>query len=109
MKKKVKVIALLKTKPGMSQEDLKEYYFKKHAPIDLKFKNLKGYSFSLVDLTSQNENTYNGVAELYWDSIEEMNEDFESEAGKEGGADAASFTSEIVSLTTEEFVIKRPE
>jgi uncharacterized protein (TIGR02118 family) len=105
----VKLIALLKTKPGMSQEELKEYYLKKHAPFDLKFHNLKGYIFNLVQPDGQNTPAFNGVAELYWDSIEEMNEDFQSEAGKIGGEDAASFTSEILSLITEEFVIKRPE
>ncbi len=109
---KVKLIALIKAKPGMSPEELKKYYLEKHAPIDLQFKNLRGYTFNLTkkdDPSSVDGSSYDGVAELWWDSKEDMDVDFASKAGVEGGEDVQAFASEIISLNTEEYVILKRE
>ena len=109
MEKKVKVIALLKAKAGMSLDEFKKYYLENHAPLDLKFKYLRGYTFSLAleNYPDQNnDRLYDGIAELWWDSIEDMEADFNSPEGKDGGKDASSFTREIISIYTEEFEIK---
>ena len=42
MSQPVKLIALLKAKPGMTQAEFEKRWVEGHAPFTLKFKNLKG-------------------------------------------------------------------
>jgi len=108
MSKPVKLIALLKAKPGMTRSEFQKRWVEGHAPLDLKFKNLKGYriNIALEDYQDEEELPYDGSAELWWDSIEEMEEDFNSAEGKFAGADADSFTSVRLHIYTREYIIK---
>ena len=42
MPQPVKVIALIKAKPGMTREQLKKRWVDEHCPLTIKMKNLKG-------------------------------------------------------------------
>jgi len=109
MSQPVKVIALLKRKPGMSRADFEKRWVQQHAPMDLKFKNLKGYriNIALEDYQDiEGELPYDGTAELWWDSIEEMEEDFNSPEGQAAGADADSFSVLRMHIYTREYIIK---
>ena len=48
MSQPVKVIALLKARPGMNRAEFERRWVEEHAPLDLKFKNLKGYRINIA-------------------------------------------------------------
>jgi uncharacterized protein (TIGR02118 family) len=108
MSKPVKLIALLKARPGMSRSEFERYWIEEHAHLNLKLKNLRGYrvNIALEDYQDVEDLPYDGTAELWWDSIEEMEEDFKSAEGKFAGADADSFTSLRMHIYTREHVVK---
>lgn len=104
MSQPIKLIALLKAKPGVSFEEFKRHWLVDHAPLTLKFKNLKGYRMNIVTDEYQEiegELPYDGTAELWWDSVEDMKEDFASPAAAEALADADSFFNRTHIYTTE--------
>ena len=109
MSKPVKLIALLKGTPGMSREEFGRRWVEGHAPLTLKFPNLKGYRINVAIEEYQElegELPYDGTAELWWDSLEEMQEDFASEAAAAAVADADTFTVVRTHIYTEEHVLK---
>ena len=109
MAKPVKLIALLKAKQGMSRDEFKKRWVDEHALFTLKFPNLKGYVINVRIEDFQQEDgelPYDGTAELYWDSLEEMQADFASREAEIAGADADSFTIIRTHIFTEEFIAK---
>ena len=104
----IKLISLLKANPGVSKEEFKRHWLEDHAPLTLAFKNLKGYRINIVSDEYQEiegELPYDGTAELWWDSIEEMKEDFASIAADIALADAGTFMSKT-HIYTKEYIIK---
>jgi len=109
MSQPVKLIALLKAKPGMTREQFENRWVKEHAPLTLKFKNLKGYRINIAIEEYQEiegDLPYDGTAELWWDSIEEMKEDFESPEALKAVADADEFTILRTHIYTREHILK---
>ncbi len=109
MSQQVKLIALLKAKPGMTRAQFETRWVEEHAPLNLKLKNLKGYRVNIAIDEHQDiegELPYDGTAELWWDSLEEMLEDFASPEAKVAGADADMFTVSRMHIYTREHVIK---
>jgi uncharacterized protein (TIGR02118 family) len=108
MSRAVKVIALLKAKPGMTREEFRQRWVEEHAPLPLKFQRLKGYRINVAidEQEIQGELPYDGTAELWWDSLEDMNADFASEEGRVAGDDADSFTVLRQHIYTEEHVLR---
>ena len=105
----VKLIALLKAKPGMTREEFAQRWVDGHAPLTLKFKNLKGYRINVaIDEYQEIEGElpFDGTAELWWDSLEDMQEDFASREADTAVADADTFTSVRTHIYTEEHVLK---
>jgi uncharacterized protein (TIGR02118 family) len=109
MSEPVKLIALLKAKPGMSREEFARRWVEGHAPLTLCFKNLTGYRINVAIDEYQElggELPYDGTAELWWDSLEEMQEDFASEEAATAVADADTFTVVRTHIYTREFVLR---
>jgi uncharacterized protein (TIGR02118 family) len=109
MSQPVKLIALLKAKPGMSRAEFERYWVEHHAPLNLRLKNLKGYRVNIAIDEYQDikgELPYDGTAELWWDSLQEMHEDFASPEAKAAGDDGDSFTVLRTHIYTREHVIK---
>ena len=107
MPKPVKLIALLKAKPGTSRKDFEARWVKSHTPLTLKFKKLKGYRVNIAIDEYQEivgELPYDGTAELWWDSLEDMKEDFASPEAKQAGADA--FTILRTHIYTREHILR---
>ncbi|TVQ39700.1 MAG: EthD family reductase [Spirochaetaceae bacterium] len=105
----IKLIALLKAKPGMSLEDLKRRWVDEHASFTLKFKNLKGYRINIASEEYQEiegQLPFDGTAELWWDSIEEMKADFASPEAEAAVADARKFSSELIHIYTVEHIAR---
>lgn len=109
MSQPVKLIALLKAKPGMSRAEFEKRWVDSHAPLTLKFKNLKGYRINVaIDEYQEIEGDlpYDGTAELWWDSLEEMQEDFGSAEAEVAVADADTFTVVRTHIYTREHILK---
>lgn len=109
MAQPVKLIALLKAKPGMSREEFTKRWVKEHCPFTLQFKNLKGYRVNIaIDEYQELEGElpYDGTAELWWDSLEELQADFASPEGVKAGADADEFTIVRTHIYTKEYILK---
>jgi uncharacterized protein (TIGR02118 family) len=105
----VKLIALLKAKPGISREEFSRRWVEGHAPLTLKFKNLKGYRINVAIDEYQEldgELPFDGTAELWWDSLEEMQEDFGSQEAEVAVADADTFTIVRTHIYTREHVLR---
>ena len=109
MSQPVKLIALLKATPGMSREDFAKRWVEGHCPLTSKFKNLKGDRVNVaIDEYQEIEGElpYDGTAELWWDSIEAMEEDFASPEAKVAVADADQFTVVRTHIYTKEYILK---
>jgi uncharacterized protein (TIGR02118 family) len=109
MSKPVKLIALLKAAPGMSREEFRRRWVERHAPLTLRFERLKAYRINVALDEYQEidgELPYDGTAELWWDSVEDMREDFASPAAEAAVADADTFTVVRTHIYTEEYVLK---
>ena len=109
MPEPVKVIALLKAKPGMTREQLKKRWVDEHCPLTIRMKHLKGYRVNIAIQEFQDiegELPYDGTAELWWDSLEEMKEDFASDEGRIAGEDADTFTVVRMHLYMREYIIR---
>ena len=105
----MKLIALLKAKPGMTREEFARRWVDGHAPLTLKFPNLKGYRINVAIEEYQElegELPYDGTAELWWDSLEEMQADFATDEAAAAVADADTFTVVRTHIYTEEFVLR---
>jgi len=109
----IKVIALLKRKPGLTREEFAERWIHEHTKFSSKLPGLRGYRINIATAyqpegTGQ-EPIYDGTAELWWDSFEAMDASFGSEIGKTAGADADEFCSVRIHVYAEEhFVIQGP-
>jgi len=107
MSKPVKIVALINKKfDDMSAEDFKEYWLNTHAPIVKKLKNLKGYRINVPISEYQDLDVlpYEGSAELFWDSLDDMKEDFASPEWAAAGEDGPKFL-EGFHLYMEEHII----
>lgn len=112
MAQPVKLIALLRAKPGMSRADFERRWVDEHAPLTLKFKNLKGYRINVaIDEYQEIEGElpYDGTAEMWWDSLEKMREDFASPEAQAAVADADTFTTVRTHIYTRETIMLDPE
>ncbi len=109
MAQPVKLIALLKARPGMSRREFEKRWVEGHAPLTLKLPRLKGYRINVaIDEYQEIEGElpYDGTAELWWDSLEDLKADFASRDAQEGGADADSFTIVRTHIYTREYVLR---
>ncbi|MBZ0302475.1 MAG: EthD family reductase [Anaerolineae bacterium] len=104
----IKVIALLKRRPGMSMEEFKRIWIEEHVQLSAQMPGLRGYRVNIALPTQQDDvpaPDYDGTAELWWDSREEMDASFKTEIAKTAGLDADRFSSVRQHLLTEEFVV----
>ena len=109
----VKVIALLKRKQGMTREDFTRYWREKHGPLVARvFPGVRRYVQNhAARLPGRGEPQIDGVAELWFDSLESWRTaaDFiQGDQGKVIREDEEKFLdrSRMVSFVAEEKVIK---
>ena len=103
----VKLIAFLKRKPGISMEEFKRLWVEEHTKISAQIPGVRGYRINIATARqdSEEEKPYDGTAEMWWDSIDEMEAAFETEIGIAAGADADEFCSLRFHLYTDEFIV----
>ena len=105
----IKLIALLKRKPGMSREQFAHRWLDEHIKLSSKMPGLRGYLINIaIDHQPEGDGVepiYDGTAELWWDSVDAMETAFASEEGKIAGVDADKFAEVRIHIYTEEHVV----
>ena len=109
----IKLIALLKRKPGLTREEFADRWLNDHIKLSSKMPGLRGYRVNIaIDHQPDGDGVepiYDGTAELWWDSIEAMEAAFDSQEGKNAGEDADQFAELRIHIYTEEhFVVPGP-
>lgn len=108
MSQPVKLIALLKAAPGMAREEFRRRWIEGHAPFALRFPNLKGYRINIaIDeyQAVEGELPCDGTAELWWDSLGEMQDAFDSPEAEAAVTDVNEFITIQDLIVTRETVI----
>src|ERR1043166_5834860 len=106
----VKVIAILKRKPGMSVEDFQKYWLTTHADSVSRMPGVRRYvqSHTLLSGYRKGEPIYDGIAELWFDNTDALRA-LASTAEYAGVmADEVNFIdpTKRKSIVTDEYVIK---
>ncbi len=110
----IKLIALLKRKPGMTRQAFADRWINEHLKISTRMPGVRGYRVNIATNHQPDgdgiEPIYDGTAELWWDSMDAMEAAFASEEGKIAGEDADKFAEVRIHIYTEEYVaIPGPE
>jgi len=107
----IKSISILTRKPEISREEFIRHWTQVHAPLAHKVPGVRRYVLSLIneeprraDVPTQ-EVEADGIAELWYDSIESWRAAYASPEGKALHADGATFIGRIKTFITEERVI----
>jgi uncharacterized protein (TIGR02118 family) len=106
----IKLISIAKAIPGQTAEEFEERWLKGHVPLVAAWKNLKYYKINIPNQEIHKKLgegiAFDGSAELYWNSYEEMIEDQSSEEGKAAYADADKYLGARLNLDCNEHVGK---
>jgi uncharacterized protein (TIGR02118 family) len=93
----------------MTREEFAQRWVYEHTKISSQLPGLKGYRINIATPRqpegSGEEPLYDGTAEMWWDSIDDMEASFATEIGQRAGADGDSFTAVRLHLYTDEYNI----
>ena len=110
-KNMIKTISILTRKPEISREEFVRHWTEIHAPLAHAVPGVRRYVLSLIqqepsraDIPTQAVQA-DGIAELWYDKVEDWRAAGASPEGKRLHADGATFIGQIKSFVTEEKVI----
>lgn len=103
----VKRVSFIKRKPGMSPEEFSQYWRDVHGPLALKMPGIRRYvqCHVLPEVYEKAEPAYDGVAQIWFDTMADLQYAMNSSEYKEGAQpDGPKFVdpSQLVHLLTEE-------
>lgn len=105
----IKVVSLVKAKAGQSAEEFAVRWKEQHTKLTGKYKNMKKYVINIPNAQwhkdMQRGAIWDGSAEMYWDSYEDMIEDLTSPEGQAAIADGNQFLEYVADIYTEEHII----
>lgn len=102
----IKLVALVRRKPGMDAGAFRDYWLQVHAPKAAAIPGMRGYRINIAgDPGGQPAAPYDGSAEIWFDDRAAMEAGLGSEQGRIAGDDTAHFAASIEFLVTEEHVI----
>ena len=105
----IKNISLLKKLPGQTHEEFAAYWTGPHAALDVQMPRLKKYVINVLDTEQMaalgGTALFDGVGELWWDSVEDMQADFESSAGQAAGEDGKNLCEVCLNLYVREQIM----
>jgi uncharacterized protein (TIGR02118 family) len=105
----IKLVALLKRKPGISRDVFARRWVEEHARISSELPGLVGYRINIASERqpsgASDEPLYDGTAEMWWESVDAMEAAFETEVGRLAGADADEFAEVRIHVYTDEHVV----
>lgn len=106
----IKAIYFIKRKPGMALEAFREYWLKDHAALVLRVPGLVKYvqSHTMDAGYRKHEPLYDGVAELWYENLDDMRKTAQAPISRETMADNEKFLdmSKFASILTKERVQK---
>jgi uncharacterized protein (TIGR02118 family) len=115
----IKLVFCLRRRPELSREEFQRHWREHHAPLVRRHSEVLrlrryaqvhtlpvGASAALAASRGVEEDEYDGVAELWWDSLEDMQADFGSDEGVFAGEDADTFAVVRQHIYTEEHVLR---
>ena len=110
---KIKLVFTLRRRKGMSRDEFKRYWREQHAPLVKRHAEtlrIKRYVQTHARETDFDEGVsaprgsearfYDGVAELWWDSLEDLAAAYASEAGQAAGADLLEDEQRFIDMST---------
>ena len=97
----VKLVSLMKRKDGMSRAEFARWALDEHAPIGKRMPGIREYRISLLQ-ADQPDTDFDGVFELWFDSIEALQAALDSQVGSEAREDALAHVARRIHLRTEE-------
>jgi uncharacterized protein (TIGR02118 family) len=100
----VKLISLMKRKDSLSREEFARWAVEEHAPIGKSMPGIRQYRINLLR-ADQPDTEFDGVFELWFDSIEALQAALDSDIGTAAREDALAHASKRIHLRTEEHII----
>ena len=102
----VKMVRLLKRPDTMTLDEMDQWWLGPHADVAKRLPGLRKYVVSLVvGSPDPGEPQYDGMAEMWFDSIEDADKAQKSDVMKEAIKDSVGTNFTVVRLTTEEHFI----
>jgi len=101
----IKVLFCLNRREGMSHKEFGEYWYAEHTALASEMPNLEKYTLAFPD--DPDEAAYDGMAELYFEDMDALDEAMDSHAGEEAAADLRNFADpdDVLQLVVEERTI----
>jgi len=100
----VKLISLMNRADGLSREEFARWAVEEHTSFGRRLPGIRQYRVNVLR-SDQPETEYDGVFELWFDSIEVLQAALDSPEGTAARDDALAHASKRVHLRTEETVI----
>ncbi len=100
----VKLISLIKRKESMSRAEFARWAIAEHAPIGRRMPGIRQYRINVLR-EDQPEADFDGVFELWFDSVEALQAALDSSVGAEAREDALAHASKRIHLRTDEHSI----
>lgn len=97
-----KYLGMLKRPEGVSLEDFHKWWLQEHAVVVKQFPGLKRY---VINLTTTADQRYDGVAEIWFETKEDMEKVFSTSIGQTARQRATDRSSEFVILFAQEHVV----
>lgn len=97
-----KLIGLLKRPEGMSLEDFHRWWLAEHSTYVKRFPGLKRY---VINVTTTPDQTFDGMAEVWFETKEDMEKVFSWSEGQTARQSATSHSSQIAIMFTREHII----
>lgn len=89
-------------KENMTRKAFAQHWLNTHAPLVKKIPGVKNYIINIVLSTDGEEPGYQGTAELWFDSIEAMQQAMDTPEGQNAVADTQNFMRTFTSIVIEE-------
>ena len=99
----VKLVATLRQ--PVKPEDFQRWLLEVHAPVGRKMPGLRRYVLSPSVGGVAGVQTYDGIAELWFDSVQDLEKALQSPEGQEAMRDVMSNVKEVSLVITEERVV----
>ncbi|MBI3964081.1 MAG: EthD family reductase [Chloroflexi bacterium] len=99
-----KFMAALKRKEGVSREEFHHWWLERHVPFVKKLPRVRRYAVNLVVVDNPRSGGWDGVAEVWFDSLEDLQAAFGSPEAQAAQAHSTAHASDVLRLVVEEHV-----
>jgi uncharacterized protein (TIGR02118 family) len=100
----IKLISLMKRKEDLTREEFARWAVEDHAPIGRRMPGIRQYRINVLR-ADQPETEFDGVFELWFDSVEALQAALDSDVGTKAREDAMAHASKRIHLRTEEHIV----